>query len=230
MPTIEGLGFNLANLFTQQAGFNQAKKISKRGFRDQLSLAAPGIQTQRNAFATLGQLLGLPSLDLQASVRSENGGRGISPFLADVLGSSGQVPGGAGAGAGGTGGGALDFLESLPFIQAEREAANKEFENSAAARGGLLTGQAVKARDELNRRLTRGQFQSHLDNLFRILGFSQAGTSAGIGASRDKAANLAGLTTKEYGARGSAYGAVGTFFDELAEDLARGAGFGAGGG
>lgn len=91
---------------------------------------------------------------------------------------------------------------------------------SAAARGGLLSGAAVKAGTTYASGLAANQFNSYVGNLEGVAGSGQAATNATQAAGTNAANQISGAYTNAGNARASAYGSIGQTIGNSANGLA----------
>ena len=179
-------------------------------------LAAQGIKVLRNAAGVAGKVQ-LPSGEIVDVIQSAGTGGGVAPFTwqqgpggptgeggkplpgnqyyGQPAGAQGQ-PGTLGGFMGGTDYGArLPALEKTPGYQFRLQQGLKGVEDSAAARGTLLTGGTVKDLNDYAQGSASQEFDNEYRRLFGIAGLGQgaAGTLGGYGSSY--ANNATGLIT-----------------------------------
>ena len=80
---------------------------------------------------------------------------------------------------------------------------NKAIDRSAAARGGALGGNAVKAGIEYSGNLASGEFGNYMNRLFSIAGMNQTATGTAINAGTNMANNVSGSLQQAGDARAS---------------------------
>lgn len=91
---------------------------------------------------------------------------------------------------------------------------------SAAARGGLLSGAAVKAGTTYATGLADQTFQNYVGNLEGVSGAGQAATNATQTAGTNAANQISGAYTNAGNARASAYGSIGQTVSNTTNGLA----------
>lgn len=91
-----------------------------------------------------------------------------------------QVPGQQNTQAGG-----LDRFWASPDYTFRRDEGMRGLEQSAAARGGAFSGDALKALTEFNGNLASGEFNNYRNNLFRLAGYGTGATDNAGGAIDD---------------------------------------------
>lgn len=91
---------------------------------------------------------------------------------------------------------------------------------SAAARGGLLSGAAVKAGTTYATGLADQTFQNYVGNLEGVSGAGQSATNATQAAGTNAANQISGAYTNAGNARASAYGSIGQTVSNTTNGLA----------
>lgn len=151
---------------------------------------APWRTTGASALDSIAKLYGLDSTDASGNVVKGSGKADFSSFT--------QSP---------------DFQFNL---QQGQDAINR----SAAARGGLLSGAAVKAGQTYATGLADQNFQQYVGNLSGIAGAGQAATNATQVAGTNMANQNSGALMAAGNARASAYGTAGQTIGNTANGLA----------
>lgn len=151
---------------------------------------APWRTTGASALDSIAKLYGLDSTDANGNVVKGSGKADFSSFT--------QSP---------------DFQFNLNQGQ-------DAIDRSAAARGGLLSGAAVKAGQTYATGLADQNFQQYVGNLSGIAGAGQAATNATQAAGTSMANQNSGALMAAGNARASAYGQIGATVGNTANGLA----------
>lgn len=176
----------------------EASRSQRELFGKQVELAAPAIESRNNALIALADLLGLPRPNIQPfgapgdRILSRVTGRERAPLVPGVQSQSSP-------------GSALAALGETPGFQFRLDQGNKLFENSAAARGGLLSGSAIRGRERFGQNFATNEFSNRLQQLFTLAGLGQGGTSQIVNAAGQTGSNLANLDLAQGAARSSAF-------------------------
>lgn len=140
---------------------------------------APWRTTGASALDQIAKLYGLDTVDANGNVVKGSGKADFSSFTT-----------------------APDYT----FAQSQgQDAINR----SAAARGGLLSGAAVKAGETYASGLASQNFQNYVSNLSGVAGAGQAATNATQAAGTNRANQNSAATMSAGNARASAYGQIG---------------------
>lgn len=151
---------------------------------------APWRTTGASALDQIAKLYGLDTVDANGNVVKGSGKADFSSFTT-----------------------APDYTFALSQGQ---DAINR----SAAARGGLLSGAAVKAGQTYASGLASQNFQNYVSNLSGVAGAGQAATNATQAAGTNMANQNSGALMGAGNARASAYGEVGQTIGNTANGLA----------
>lgn len=151
---------------------------------------APWRTTGASALDQIAKLYGLDTVDANGNVVKGSGKADFSSFTT-----------------------APDYT----FAQSQgQDAINR----SAAARGGLLSGAAVKAGETYASGLASQNFQNYVSNLSGVAGAGQSATNATQAAGTNRANQNSAATMSAGNARASAYGQIGQAIGNGANALA----------
>jgi hypothetical protein len=120
------------------------------------------------------------------------------------------------------GSGKADFssFSTSPDFQFNQQQGQDAIDRSAAARGGLLSGAAVKAGEGYASGLASNQFNSYVSNLEGVAGQGATATNATQAAGTNAANSISGAYTNAGNARASAYSDVGQTIGNTGNSLA----------
>jgi len=120
------------------------------------------------------------------------------------------------------GSGKADFssFTTAPDYTFAQQQGQDAINRSAAARGGLLSGAAVKAGETYASGLASQNFQNYVGNLEGVAGAGQAATNATQAAGTNMANQNSGAIMNAGNARASAYGSIGQTVGNTANGLA----------
>jgi hypothetical protein len=215
-----------------QAAKLQAE-LQERMYRTGLGLNEPWRATGQGALNLLAQMYGLPYMDYSPWQSLYGGGSsgygGVGERRLDGRGVADLLRRGATpqqiAGYHGPGPANMSLFTATPDYQFRRDEGMRGLEQSAAARGGAFSGNAMAALNERNSNLASQEFANFYDRMMRLAGYgggtaqNQAtmgqnyANSAGqaIGAAGDaRASGVAG----QYNAWGNAIGDVANIFGD----------------
>ena len=170
-------------------GAKKAAKRQARAAREQLELqrqiynsnvglSEPWRATGQGALNNLAQLYGLPYTDYQpfqpvgaggASQFGGQGPRGGAMDIADMLRSGATPEQIAQYHAGGAPN--MSIFQASPDYQFRRQEGMRGLEQSAAARGGAFSGNAIRALDERNSNLASQEFGNYFSRMAQLAGF-----------------------------------------------------------
>jgi len=173
-----------------QGAANSSISEQQREFNLAQQEQAPFRNTGVSALNQIAQLYGLDTTDANGNIIKGSGKANFSGFT--------NSP---------------DFQFSLGQGQ---DAINR----SAAARGGLLSGAAVKAGETFATGLADQNFQQYVNNLSGVAGVGQAATNATQAAGTNAANQISGAYNNAGNARASAYGSVGQTIGNSVNGLA----------
>lgn len=120
----------------------------------------------------------------------------------------------------GTGKADFSSFTTTPDYTFAQQQGQDAINRSAAARGGLLSGAAVKAGETYASGLASQNFQNYVGNLEGVAGAGQAATNATQAAGTNMANQNSGAYMAAGNARASAYGSVGQTISNSANGLA----------
>jgi hypothetical protein len=112
--------------------------------------------------------------------------------------------------AGSTGDGAYGGFFTSPGYQFRLDQGNQAVQRSAAARGLLGSGAAVKAIDRYSQGLASSEYGAFSDRLAQIAGFGQNATNATVAAGQNATAGIVGAYGRAGDARASSYANTGS--------------------
>lgn len=120
------------------------------------------------------------------------------------------------------GSGKADFssFTTAPDYTFAQQQGQDAINRSAAARGGLLSGAAVKAGETYASGLASQNFQNYVNNLEGVAGAGQAATNATQAAGTNMANQNSASLMSAGNARASAYGSIGSSISNSANGLA----------
>jgi len=120
------------------------------------------------------------------------------------------------------GSGKADFssFTTAPDYTFAQQQGQDAINRSAAARGGLLSGAAVKAGETYASGLASQNFQNYVNNLEGVAGSGQAATNATQAAGTNMANNNSASLMAAGNARASAYGTIGSSISNATNGLA----------
>ena len=90
-----------------------------------------------------------------------------------------------------------------PDYEFRRSEGIRGIEQGAAARGGALGGNALRATADYSSNLASGEFGNYMNRLFNIAGMGQTATGAAVGSGANYAANAGNLYQQQGDARAS---------------------------
>jgi hypothetical protein len=120
----------------------------------------------------------------------------------------------------GTGKADFSSFTTAPDYTFNLQQGQDAIDRSAAARGGLLSGAAVKAGQTYASGLASQQFQNYVGNLEGVAGSGQAATNATQAAGTNMANQNSSALMSAGNARASAYGSIGQTVGNTANGLA----------
>jgi len=106
--------------------------------------------------------------------------------------------------------GAMSRFETSPNYEFVRDEGLRGLENLGSARGGQLSGNALRGATAFSSNLASGEFNNYVTRLFGIAGLGQGAVNTGVQAGANTAGNLSQIYMNQGNARASAYmGAAG---------------------
>lgn len=192
MALMESIATAILGGNAQERAAEKAAKIQRKNYLDTVRISSPELQTRNSALIQLADLLGIPRPEIDA-ITLGGGKGGVT------------IPG--------AGGGTLptDTLEALtrtPGYQFRLGEGIKSFENSAAARGGLLSGAAIKGQERFAQDFASNEYGNAINRLLAAAGLGQAGSQNIIGAGNRSSSALSNLALQEGAVRASTYGNI----------------------
>lgn len=103
----------------------------------------------------------------------------------------------------------LSQFYTSPQYEFNRSEGLRGLENSAAARGGAFSGNAIRGSEMFASNLASGEFNSYVDRLFAIAGLGQNSTNTGVVAGQNTANTISNIYQNMGNARASSYLAAG---------------------
>jgi len=114
----------------------------------------------------------------------------------------------------------LSAFTASPDFKFNLDQGQQAIDRSAAARGGLLSGAAVKAGQQYASGLADNEFGSYVNRLLATAGQGQAATNATQAAGTNASNQISGAYTSAGNARASAYGEIGQTVGNTVNGLA----------
>lgn len=176
----------------QQAGAQAGIDEQRREFDLIQGMLAPQQQLGRNAINTLSRLNGY---DQGSAGSGAIGSTGIG-----VNGAGGITQGAQASGAGSPD---MSAFYTSPDYQFRRDEGNRDINNSFAARGGALSGNALRGITDYNSNLASGEFNNFYQRRLQEAGLGGAATSQGVNAAQYTGGNVANLLGQQGNARAS---------------------------
>ena len=90
-----------------------------------------------------------------------------------------------------------------PNYTFRRDEGLRGIENSFAARGGALSGNALRALNEFNSNLASSEFGNYVNQLNNLAGLGQSATNQGVGAAQYTGSNVGNFLSNSGNARAS---------------------------
>jgi len=104
----------------------------------------------------------------------------------------------------------MSRFETSPNYEFVRDEGLRGLENLGSARGGQLSGNALRGATAFSSNLASGEFNNYVTRLFGIAGLGQGAVNTGVQAGANTAGNLSQIYMNQGNARASAYmGAAG---------------------
>jgi hypothetical protein len=97
----------------------------------------------------------------------------------------------------------LDVFTASPDYQFRRDEGNRDINNSFAARGGALSGNALRTLNQYNSDLASGEFGNYYNRRLAGAGLGQVATGQGVGAATNAGNNVSNLLSQQGNARAS---------------------------
>lgn len=201
------VGGSLYNTYQQGQGAKDAANQSAAGYqagideqRRQFDIIMGMLEPQRQfGNAALGELSGVFGYDGKPAGGSSLGSTGIG-----VNGAGGITQGvGAAPGAATVGGPNYGAFFKSPDYQFRRDEGTRDINNSFAARGGALSGNALRGITDFNSNLASGEFDNFIQRRLQAAGLGGAATSQGVNAAQYTGGNVANLLGNQGNARAS---------------------------
>ncbi len=101
---------------------------------------------------------------------------------------------------------AMSNFRTSPQYEFVRNEGLRGLENTGSARGGQLSGNALRGATQFTTGLASGEFNSYVDRLFGIAGLGSNATSQGVSNASHTGDTLAQIYTNQGNARASIYG------------------------
>jgi len=197
-----------ASMIGSRSAADATKDAAKRATNAELEMynqsrtdLMPYREAGYNALDSINQLYGLPAAPRASS--------GITPTATgSTFDQFGNLVAEATPGpAAGTAPAARDLsgFYASPQYEFVRSEGLRGQENSAAARGGAYSGNAIRGAEMFATNLASGEFQSYVDRLFSIAGLGGGATSQGVTSSQNTGNTLANIYTGAGNARATSY-------------------------
>lgn len=97
----------------------------------------------------------------------------------------------------------LDVFQASPDYEFRRNEGNRDINNSFAARGGALSGNALRGITDFNSNLASGEFNNFVQRQLQMAGLGGAATSQGVSAAQYTGGNVSNLLNQAGNARAS---------------------------
>ncbi len=177
-----------------QAGINAATAEQRRQFDLVMQMLEPQRQIGTNAINTLNRLYGYGSPASNAGGQIGSSGVGVAPNGAITQGVTGTTPGGSGQPD-------MSAFTASPDYNFRRTEGNRDINNSFAARGGALSGNALRGITDFNSNLASGEFNNFVQRQLQMAGLGGAATSQGVNAAQYTGGNVSNLLQQGGNAR-----------------------------
>jgi hypothetical protein len=211
------IGGSLYNTYQQGEGAKDASRASQAGYqagideqRRQFDIIMGMLEPQRNfGNAALGELSGVFGYNGAAGVATPNAGSSVGSTGIGINGAGGitqgvqAAPGAAGAAPATVGPPNFGAFFKSPDYQFRRDEGTRDIGNSFAARGGALSGNALRGITDFNSNLASGEFDNFIQRRLQAAGLGGAATSQGVNAANYTGANVANLLGNQGNARAS---------------------------
>jgi hypothetical protein len=175
----------------QVAAQREAIAEQRRQFDTSLELLRPQRELGNNAINTLNNIYGYPTTSTGAGAI---GSTGIGVNGAGGITQGAQV---------GTGTPNMNAFFQTPDYQFRRDEGNRDIQNSFAARGGALSGNALRGITDFNSNLASGEFNNAIQRQLQMAGLGGAATSQSVNAGQYTAGNVSNLLNQGGDARAS---------------------------
>jgi hypothetical protein len=190
----------------QVKGNNAAIAEQRRQFDLIMGMLQPQQQLGQNAIGTLNRLYGypqtqqIPGINGNVSVPGTPSTGGTPTTYRNDFGTPNMLQVGSPATAQPTG---LDVFQASPDYQFRRAEGNRDINNSFAARGGALSGNALRGITDYNSNLASGEFNNFVQRQLQMAGLGGQATSQGVGAAQNTGNNVGNALINSGNARAS---------------------------
>lgn len=192
----------------QTRGSNASIAEQRRQFDLTRSDTAPYRQIGEQSLNRLGQLQGFQPFSRTTygdQTTPAGGTQGIDPSTGMMIGPGGSIQQGAAAAPGGAAPGAPDYSSffASPDFNFRMDQGTQALERSAAARGGLVSGNTGAALQDFGQGLASEEYGNFYNRLASLAGLGQTGVNTATTAGMNTANNISGALTDAGNARAS---------------------------
>lgn len=197
----------------EAAAYQAAIDEQRRQFDVTQNLLAPQRQLGNAAMDTLGRLYGYGPVSgatfqnpYTPTTSASSSGGVVNNLIAQLRGDSAaesaaspattSAPASAGAPD-------MSVFFASPDYEFRRGEGTRDLNNSFAARGGALSGNALRALSQYNQNLASGEYGNFINRQLAMAGLGQAATSQGASAAMQSGANIGNLLGAQGQARSS---------------------------